>query len=595
MTNPEADIVFEASWEVVNKVGGIYTVVKSKASIMTDYYKEYYLIGPYFPSKEYVDFEEKAPSEEIKKIFDKLKSEGIICHIGKWNIEGEPDTILIDFEALAEKKVQIKTDLWNDFKVDSYDSHFDFEEPIIWATAVGKLLEEFSNHYKNKKLVGHFHEWLAGTALLYLKKKECKIGTVFTTHATMLGRTLAGNGVDLYGVLNHINPHDEAYKYGVQDKYLIEKACAQNAEVFTTVSEIVGIEAEKILGRKPDILLLNGLDINKFPTVEEFSVKHVTCREKIREFLAFYFFPYYTFDLSKTILLFTCARYEFKNKGLDIFIKSLGKLNNRLKSEKSPITVAAFFWIPQDTHGIKIELLENKNFYRHIKNYVAYYSDKILSNIVYDLVSQKDISKENLFSKEFLISTKQDILHFKRKGNAPMVTHNINDERNDPIIKNLLDNGLDNKEDDNVKAILHPIYLDGTDGLINLSYYDGMAGCHLGVFPSYYEPYGYTPLESAALGVPSMTTDLAGFGRFIQKHLKNTMDDGIFVIPRFNISDEQATNNMADALYKFVIRDKRERAKNKLNAKELAGLADWNILAERYVESHNLSLKNLKK
>ncbi len=594
MAKPDADIVFEVSWEVVNKVGGIYTVVKSKAAIMKDSYKEYYLIGPYFPGKEYVDFEEKTPPEEIKNAIEKIKSEGIICHFGKWDIEGEPNTILVDFISLVDKKTEIKTGLWNDYKIDSYKSFWDFEEPVIWATAVGRLLEEISYNTKDKKIVGQFHEWLAGTALLHLKKRKAKIATVFTTHATMLGRTLAGNGVDLYGLLNKINPEEEAYKYNVQDKFLLERACAQNADVFSTVSEIVGIEAEKILGKKPDVLVLNGLDMDKFPTVEEFSVKHVTCRERLREFLGFHFFPYYTFDLKKTMLLFTCARYEYKNKGLDMFTKALAKLNEKLKAEKSDITVAAFFWIPQDAHGVKMELLENKNYYRHIKNYVSYYSDKILSNIVYYLVAQKELSKENIFTKEFLMEMKKDILQFKRKGNPQIVTHNINDEKSDLIVKNLIDIGLDNKEDDNVKVILNPIYLDGNDGLINLSYYDAMAGCHLGVFPSYYEPYGYTPLESAALGVPALTTDLAGFGRFIQAHLTNTMDDGIFVTRRYNVSDEEATNKIADTLHKFVIRDKYARAKNKLSAKELAGLADWKILVERYIESHNLALRHIQ-
>ena len=254
-------------------------------------------------------------------------------------------------------------------------------------------------------------------------------------------------------------------------------------------------------------------------------------------------------------------------------------------------TVAVFFWIPQETKGVKTELLENKNFFRHIKNYVHFNADNILSHIVYDFVSGKDIQKDHLFTKDFLMNVKKDVMHFRRKGNPSMVTHHLNDEKDDLIIKNLLKSGLDNREDDRVKTILYPVYLDGNDGLINLPYYDAMAGCHLGVFPSYYEPWGYTPLEAAALGVPAITTDLAGFGRFIQNKIKHNMEDGIFVLKRFRKSEEEVISNFTDLLYGFCKRDKYARAQNKLHAKELSNLADWNIFIDNYIKAHNLALK----
>ncbi|MFC1704909.1 glycosyltransferase [Nanoarchaeota archaeon] len=592
MIKPNADILFEASWEVCNKVGGIYTVVKSKASLTKDAYKDYFLIGPYFKDKADVDLEKKSPPNELKPVFNKLKEEGIVCYFGEWQIKGEPNTILIDSKKFMDKKNDIKKALWDNFKIDSLNANGEFDEAVVWATAVGRLLEEISKVYKKKKMVAQFHEWLAGAGLLYLKKQNSKIGTIFTTHATMLGRTISSSGRDLYGILDKINPEEEAYKSGVQDKFLVERACAQNTDVFTTVSEITGIEAEKILGRKPEVLVLNGLDIGKFPTLEEVSIKHVTSREKIREFLTFHFFPHYTFDLSHTMIMFIVGRYEFKNKGIDVFIRALGNLNEKLKQEKSERTVAVFFWIPQGTNGMKVELLENKNFYRHIKNHVTFHSSKILSNIVYDFVSQKDISKSQLFTKDFLLSIKKDILHFKREGNPLIATNNINDEGDNTMLKSFMENGLSNKEEDKVKVLLYPVYLDGDDGLIDLPYYDAMAGCHLGVFPSYYEPWGYTPLEAAALGVPSITSDLAGFGRFIKPKLKGDMDDGIFVLDRFGKNENETVDQFSDLLYKFSQRDNRARAKNKLRAKELARSADWGILIENYIKAHNLALKN---
>lgn len=593
LTDVKADILFEVSWEVCNKVGGIYTVVKSKVECTKNSYKDYFLIGPYSEEKAKIDLDEKDIPNYLKAIFRSLSDEGITCHYGTWNIAGEPTTILIDFVKAIGKKNEIKTKLWDDYKIDSISSNWEFEEPIIWSWAVSRFLEEFWLVNKGKKIVAHFHEWLAGSALLQLKKKKIKIATVFTTHATMLGRAIASSGQDLYGTLNSINPTQKAYELGVQDKFLIEKACAKNADVFTTVSEITGIEAEKILERKPEVLVLNGLDIQKFPTMEEVSIKHAVCREKIREFLTFNFFPHYSFDLNHTMFIFIIGRYEFKNKGIDIFIKALANLNERLKKEDSKRNVAVFFWIPQETMGVKTALLENKNYYRHIKNFIQYNEGEILSHIVYDFVSGKDISKDQLFTKDFLMEIKKDVMHFKRKGNPPMVTHNIIDEDNDPIVANLLRYGLDNKEDDKVKTILYPVYLDGNDGLIDLPYYDAMAGCHLGVFPSYYEPWGYTTLETAALGVPAFTSDLSGFGRFIQNKVNHNMEDGIFVLKRLGKSEEDIINEFAELLYKFCKRDKHDRAQNKINAKQLSGLADWKIFIQNYIKAHNLALEKL--
>ena len=292
MIKANADILFEVSWEVCNKVGGIYTVVKSKVALMQKYYKNYIIIGPYVEAKARTDFEELPQPEEIKSIFDILEKEGITCYYGKWTLKEEPTSILIDFSKLVEKKDEIKKELWENFKIDSLSAQWDFDEPIIWCKAVARFLEEYANNNKSK-IAAHFHEWMAGSALLHLKKAKAKIATVFTTHATMLGRAIAGSGQDLYGMLDNMNPEEKAYESGVQDKFTTERACAQNTDIFTTVSEITGLEAEKILGRKPEVLVLNGLDTSQFPTVEEFSVKHVTCRKKIREFLTYHFFPYY--------------------------------------------------------------------------------------------------------------------------------------------------------------------------------------------------------------------------------------------------------------------------------------------------------------
>lgn len=588
----KADYLFEVSWEVCNKVGGIYTVVKSKAYLMKEFYKNYFLIGPYFEDKAKVELEQKEAPAELKHAFEKLSHEGIKCYYGSWTIDGNPNVILVDFKVLMDKKNNIKKELWELYGIDSYNSRWDFEEPMMWSWAVGKLICALEEQLPEKKVVGHFHEWLSGFAIMYLKKCNSHVKTVFTTHATMLGRSMAGSGEDLYSLLDQINPEEKAYQYGVQDKFLTERASANTADVFTTVSEITSIEAEKILGRKPDVILANGLTIRNFPTIEETSMKHLLTREKIRDFLTSFFFPYYPMKLEHNLIFFIVGRFEHKNKGLDVLISAIAKLNEKLKEENSDRTISLFIWVPMDTRGVKMEVLENKNFYSHIKNYVQLNSQIILKKLVDDLLANKDLKIENIFDGQFMKELKKDMFVFHREGNPPVSTHDLVDEHNNAVLKALKQAGLDNKQDDKVKVILQPVYLTGNDGLLNLSYYEAISGSHLGLFPSYYEPWGYTPLETAALGVASLTTDLAGFGRFIDTKIKDKKDKmrGIYVLKRFERSETEVVNDLFKIMLNFSNLSHEDRVKNKLVAKNLATEADWENFIPNYVEAHNKAL-----
>ncbi|MGM5485547.1 MAG: glycogen/starch synthase [Nanobdellota archaeon] len=580
--------MFECSWEVCNKVGGIYTVVKSKAGLMKKNYTNYFLIGPYFEDKANIELEEKEPPEQLKEIFKKLEKEGIVCHFGTWNIEAEPNVILIDARNFAENKDSIKKNLWEHFGVDSISSGWDFEEPMVWATAAGKLID----HFHKEDTVAHFHEWMAGFAGLYLKMQKTNIATVFTTHATILGRSIAGVGEDLYKNLEKIDPESEAKKKGITDKFTAERACAKNAEIFTTVSEITAMEAEKFLGRKPEVLVLNGLTIDEFPTFEETSIKHNYNRDLIREFLSYYFLPYYNINLDENLIYFIVGRYEFRNKGLDILTKSLGKLNQKLKDEGSERTISVFYWIPGSAKGIKKDLLENKTFYRHIRNYVSRNSEEFQKKIIKTILSQEPLDNEHLFSKEFKRNNKKHLKGFKREGLPPLTTHYLEEgEENNEVIKAFKKEGLLNRQEDKVKVIFYPVYLNGVDGLIDLPYYDCIMGSHLGLFPSYYEPWGYTPLESAALGVPAITTDLAGFGKFISKDSR-TNKKGMFVLKRHGKDDP--TEEFTKMLYDYSQLDRHSRVENKMAVKNIAGLADWKELIKNYIKAHNLALKKCR-
>src|SRR3989339_2251138 len=591
----KADILFEISWEVCNKVGGIYTVVKSKSAKMIEvYHDNYFMVGPYFAAKAMGEFEEELPGEFFKESFEELKKSGIICHFGKWLIEGSPSAILIDFVNYKSKTNDIKKDLWDWYKIDSLRAPQDYNEPVVWAYTVGMLLEKISKYHGSQKTAAHFHEWLSGAGLLYVKKKNAKVATTFTTHATVLGRALASAHVDLYNLWDKMNPDEEVYKYGVEAKHLVEKNSAWHADVFTTVSEITGMEASYLLRKKPDKLLPNGLDISKFPTFEEIIIKHKLQRDRIREFMLYYFFPYYTFDPKETLTYFIAGRYEFHDKGIDIYIKALGKLNEKLKQSKSKKTLIAFIWVPANFRNIKPELLENKTLYQDIKDALEEVIDDVEKNIIYSFVSGRKAAKESLFEDDFLTEMKIRVAKFVRKGRPPLLTHDLYDE-NDTILKTIISANLNNDEQDNVKIVYYPIYLSGADGLLNLNYYEAMQGSHLGVFPSYYEPWGYTPLEAGALGVSSVTTDLAGFGRFFCAECAQTEAPGIFVLKRLNKSDDDVVSQLVSVMFNFANMPKEERISNKLQARKTASMADWRIFANNYLEAHNMAVEKAYK
>ncbi len=588
-TKPKADILIEASWEVCNKVGGIYTVVKSKADIINRSYDDYLLVGPNNPKSAMVEARQAVPPEWLKNIFDKLADEGINCFYGKWRTKGEPTVILIDFYKWANRINDTKKWLWESFGVETHTAGWDYHEPMIWAMAVGRLVEMISQAKPESRVVGHFHEWLAGVALLYLKERKCRVGTVFTTHATMLGRAIAGSGGDLYNMLGHIDPHEEAKRLGVLDKFTTEKACAQNADVFTTVSEITSIEAENLLGKRADVLLLNGLDSDKFPTFEESSILHTRLRDHVRQFLSSYFFPYYRFDLEQSLLFFIVGRYEFKNKGIDIFIKSLGRLNDRMKLEGSRKTVIAFVWVPAGVSGIKPEVLENHEQLEQIRTYIENSMPAIKGRLIRAVIEDEQLEKVKVFNEEEILDLNTFKVKFNTKGVPPLSTHQLYDEENDAVLNEFRACGLLNREEDKVKVIFYPVYLDGSDRLLELKYYKALQACHLGVFPSYYEPWGYTPLESAALGVPAITTDLAGFGRFMNHKRGNEEQKGIFVISRLNTPDEDAIQELSDIMHSYTMLNSKGRVEQKMVAKKQSELADWKTLANNYIEAHNIA------
>ncbi|MBD3389098.1 MAG: hypothetical protein GF416_08425 [Candidatus Altiarchaeales archaeon] len=592
----DAEFIFELSYEVCNKVGGIYTVIKSKAARMVEQYGEKYCaVGYYEPGKARIEFDESQPPAGLANAFKHLESEGIRCHYGTWLIAGSPKAILLDVKEYKADVNELKKSLWETYKIDSLKSDSWFNDPLIWSHASGRLLEELVKEkpYAGKKIVAHFHEWMSGFGLLHIQKNGIPVKTVFTTHATMLGRSISGGGGDLYKMVaeglakGESASIDLARKHGCEDKHTTEVACANNADVFTTVSEITGREASYILGKKPDVLLFNGLDTSKFPESEELSVLRRKYRNHMRDFLISYFNRYYYVDFYNIRSMFISGRYEFHNKGVDVYVDALGKLNKKLKSEKGKTQVVAFIFVPSGLRGEDVQVLKNKALYEEIHDQVEAMLPEIRDNIIESIT--KGEPPEDVLNDDFIKQARKLTAHFieKRGGTPPLCAFELSyPQEHDTIIQALKRNELLNREEDRVKVIFYPAYLSSADRLIALEYNQATLTCDMGVFPSFYEPWGYTPLETAAQGTLAVTTDLAGFGQFIEGK-----GEGIHVMKVDGVEYQKIVNELYKKLHELVNMERKELTKRRLNAKELASLADWKFLVENYVKAHDLALK----
>ncbi len=585
--------LFEVSWEVCNKVGGIYTVVKSKAAVISEHLKSnYILIGPYFPNRNN-DFTEVVPPPKIRDIFSELKKQNILCHYGYWEIPGRPRVILIYPYQSSTSPNEVKTLFWEKFRIDSLNTnYYDYDLPILWGYSVGKFIEVFQQYYNDKNIVAHCHEWLSGGALLYIKAQNLNVKTVFTTHATTLGRTLAGQDYDLYHNIESIKADETAYHYGVQAKHLTEKQCALNADVFTTVSEITNIEAKQFLGREADILLPNGLDTSRFPTFEDGSIQHRQFKNRMKEFCLYFFKPFYDFDIENTLFFFTASRYEFHGKGIDTLIEALSMLDKKLRAEKSKKTIVTFFFIPLNNQGIHLDLLESKGFFEDIQETLSLNETQIFSRIVDSLIAKGKFNEKSIFTKAQLSELKRKTRALKRQGEPFLSTHIV--DENNLIIKSFKEKKLLNLKENRVKVVLYPIYLTGSDSLLDLNYYEALLGSHLGVFPSFYEPWGYTPLETMSHGVVALTTDLSGFGRYLSSSYSKDELKGVYIVKRLGLNDSEFSLKLMKALYDFAKKSKRERIEKKIAASKLSEDFSWKILINNYIKAYELALKKWK-
>lgn len=609
MARVEPKALIEVSSEAGRKIGGIYTVIRSKSPQLHRKFGDNYLLIGFLDEKcgEDVKFEE--PTGRLAEIFAQLEGEGVRCKCGTWVYGDNSRIILVDAKAAGERVVEFvngqsvqkdrqtnhfKFLLWKHFGIDSImEKSWDFTENVVWGMAVGMLLEKLfaAGLFDAKKTVLQFHEWISGAALLYCKMKKLGVGTVFTTHATVLGRTLASAGVDVYSEAARAKAPislNVAYNNRVEGKHQLEAAAARESSVFTTVSETVAEEVWYILGRKADVVTVNGIEFQNGKGKKEAYDMTSYARSELQQFLEACFTSYYQQRYDDALFVYISGRYEFSNKGFDVFIDALGRLNNRLKRNRKNLRrVFAFIFAPSSVRGPKISV---------IKNYLLL--DKI-SEVMGQLPEMRGKRHENLQAAigELHGEIRHDVENmargFAKDGERPHINCYDLSYQNDSIINACVAAGLDNRRENIVKVIFYPTYMKPNDGLMNLNYYDIISAMDVGVFPSRYEPFGYTPVETAVNGGIAVTSDMTGFGRYIMKKVKGR-SSGVVVIRMAGRTEAQAAEELAKDLERVYHLPPAKLAAQKESAHRMMRHVDWRNLVKNYYRAYEMALARRK-
>ena len=543
------DYIFESSWEVCNKVGGIYTVLSTRAKTLQEVLQDKIIfIGP--------DFWKESESpyfKEDQSLFadwqSEAKKQGLLVRVGRWTVPGEPIAILVDFNPYFEQKNEIYGWLWENYGVDSLHAYGDYDEASMFSYAAALVVESFYNynlspltsHHSPLKIIYHANEWMCGLGALYVNNKLPQIGTVFTTHATSIGRSIAGNMKPLYDYLFAYNGDQMAGELNMQSKHSIEKQTALHVDCFTTVSDITAKECVELLDKPVDVVLPNGFDDSFVPSAAQFTRKRKLARKKMLEIANALLGENLDDD---TLLVSTSGRYEFRNKGIDVFVEAMNRL---LRDRDLKKKVVAFIEVPGWVGEPRKDLQE-----------------RLLSGKKYD--------------------TPLDV---------PQVTHWLHNMSHDNVLGMMKYYDMHNRQDEKVKVIFLPCYLDGNDGIVNMTYYDVVLGNDLCIYPSYYEPWGYTPLEAIAFKVPCITTDLAGFGLWANTVFghEGQITDGVKVIHRTDYNYSEVADNIKDTVAAFSNMTKKEVDACRKNAGDLSKKALWSEFIKYYYEAYDIALR----
>lgn len=542
------DYIFESSWEVCNKVGGIYTVLSTRAKSLQKLHKDnIFFIGP--------DIWDETQSPwfiEDESMYHQWRdyafnNQNLEIRAGRWDVPGKPIVFLVKFKQLHSRRDEIYSQMWEDFGVDSLHAYGDYHESIMFAYATGMLIESFYrfHHLETSNVIAHFNEWMLGAGALYIKKHVPKVATIFTTHATSIGRSIAGNNLPLYGHLHEYNGDQMARQLNMSSKHSIEKAAAQNVDCFTTVSDITAEECAQFLNRRPDVITTNGFEKGFIPKGDAYDSAHNRARKRLVEVAEKTLGHSVHTD---AVLVGISGRYEYKNKGIDVFIDSMKSLQTMQELTRD---VIAFIMVPGWIKGPRKDL-------------------------------QKLLNSENNNSKK---STRLP---------NPFVTHELVEPKNDRVVNHIKYVGLTNRPDDRVKIIFVPSYLNGDDGIFNLDYYDLLIGFDMSVFPSYYEPWGYTPHESVAFSIPTITTSLSGFGVWAKKkgERKPNLNNAVSVIHRDDDTYSEVVEEIASIIHDFTLKSEEQVKILKESAAKLSDKADWAHFIKYYRDAYSKALHN---
>ncbi|KAL8810011.1 MAG: hypothetical protein Q9200_002931 [Gallowayella weberi] len=590
-------MLFEVSTEAANRVGGIYSVIKTKAPVTTaEYGDRYTLIGPWVRSSAAVEVEYLTPTNPaMAETITRMRERGIGITYGRWLIEGAPRIILIDTKTGYRFLDKWKADLWNSAAIPVPPDDGETHEAVVFGYLVTWFLGEFVSQEKKRAVVVNFHEWLAAVALPLIRHRKLDVCTIFTTHATLLGRYLCAGSVDFYNNLQYFDVDAEAGKRGIYHRYCIERAATHCADTFTTVSDITAYEAEHLLKRKPDGVVPNGLNVRKFSAMHEFQNLHQQSKEKIHDFIRGHFQGHNDFDLENTLYFFTAGRYEYRNKGVDMFIEALARLNHRLKVSGSKMTVVAFIIMPAQTHSLTVEALKGQAAIKSLRDTVGVIEREIGKRIFEQALKWRE-GEEAPESKDLLSSADRVMLRrrmfgMKRNALPAIVTHNMVNDADDPILNQIRRVQLFNHPSDRVKIIFHPEFVSSASPILPLDYDDFVRGCHLGVFASYYEPWGYTPAECTVMGVPSITTNLSGFGCYMEELLEDAPAYGIYIVDRRTKGIDDSVNQLAGSMFEFACKGKRQRINQRNRTERLGDLLDWKRMGSEYIKARQLALR----
>lgn len=541
------NFIFESSWEVCNKVGGIYTVLSTRAKTLQDKLKDHIMfIGPdVWKEKENPLFEEDASL--LKFWRDTAENENLHVRIGRWNVPGHPIAVLVDFQPYFAIKNDIYTRLWEDYGVDSLHAYGDYDEASMFSYAAGLVVESYYNHVLKgqcEHVVYQAHEWMTGLGALYIQKHVPEVATIFTTHATTIGRSIAGNHKPLYEYLFAYNGNQMAQELNVQSKHSIERETAHHVDCFTTVSEVTNRECAELLDKPADVVLMNGFEKDFVPSKAQFARKRREARRKLREVAGALLGTEFDDDV---MIISTSGRYEFRNKGIDLYMEAM---NRSLRNKDLTRKVLAFVQVP---------------------GWVC-------------------CPREDL--KERLASGKTCDTPLE----WPLLTHWLHEMSHDQVIDYMKRYNMWNLPDDKVKVIFVPCYLDGADGIFNMHYYDLLIGMDLTVYASYYEPWGYTPLESVAFHVPCITTNLSGFGLWVNQLLgkDGELTDGVQVVRRTDYNSSEVADAIKDAVTAYAAFTPQEAEKIRHKAADISEHALWKHFIRYYYQAYDIALHKAK-